>query len=347
MRGLSLVDVYKSYGVTQAVSAVTFDVIEHEIVALLGPSGCGKSTLLALIAGLESVDRGDILWNGKSLTSVPTHQRNFGLMFQDFALFPHMNVEKNVAFGLRMAGLPEEEIHQRVNETLELVGLHDFGKRDVNTLSGGEQQRVALARSLAPAPQLLMLDEPLGSLDRNLRERLVLDLNRILQQTHQTAIYVTHDQEEAFALADRVVVLNAGRIEQVDTPEKIYRKPVSAFVARFLGLGNLLPGEIQEFNGKIAVDTPIGRFPSSETHQGKVTVLLRPDAVSLTQDSPYQVEGTLKYCSFRGKTCLAVADVGGQELEFVFLASEILPDVGGKLQIGFDPERALQIFQNA
>jgi ABC-type Fe3+/spermidine/putrescine transport system ATPase subunit len=347
MKGLKLDNVYKSYEETRAVSGVTFEVAEHEIVALLGPSGCGKSTILAMIAGLESLDQGDIFWNGESLASIPTHRRNFGLMFQDFALFPHMNVEKNIAFGLHMAGLTDEETRPRVNEVLELVGLRGFCKRDVNTLSGGEQQRVALARSLAPEPQLLMLDEPLGSLDRNLRERLVLDLNRILRETKQTAIYVTHDQEEAFALADRIVVLNAGRVEQIDSPEVIYRRPGSVFVARFLGLGNLLPGEIQVINNKALVDTPIGRFRIYENPQGKVTVLLRPDAVSLSQDSPYNIEGTLKYCSFRGNTCRAVVNVNGVELEFDFLASENLPEVGQKLRLGFTPGEALQIFPNA
>jgi ABC-type Fe3+/spermidine/putrescine transport system ATPase subunit len=212
---LTVSQVAKSYGDTRAVVNVRFEVGSGEIVAVLGPSGCGKSTLLELIAGLEPLDRGEILWDGESLNHVPPHQRNFGLMFQDFALFPHRNVFDNVAFGMQMAHVSQEEIQNRVHEVLNLVGLPDFGGRDVNTLSGGEQQRIALARSLAPRPRLLMLDEPLGSLDRNLRERLVRDLRQILREQHLTAIYVTHDQEEAFAIADRVVVMNAGKVEQV------------------------------------------------------------------------------------------------------------------------------------
>ncbi len=247
--GLTLRDIHKSFGSKQALSGVSFQVLEGETVALLGPSGCGKSTLLGIIAGLESPDQGEVLWAGESLAATPAHQRGFGLMFQDFALFPHRDVFGNVAFGLQMAKWSSAQIELRVREVLELVGLPGFERRDVNTLSGGEAQRVALARSLAPGPRLLMLDEPLGSLDRTLRERLVIDLRQILRQSHQTAIYVTHDQEEAFIIADRVVVMNAGRVEQTGPAQEIYRQPAGVFVARFLGLNNLIPGEVEARQG--------------------------------------------------------------------------------------------------
>jgi ABC-type Fe3+/spermidine/putrescine transport system ATPase subunit len=313
-------------------------------VALLGPSGCGKSTILAIIAGLEAPDQGDVLWDDQSLSSTPPHQRNFGLMFQDFMLFPHMNVADNISFGLRMNRKGKAEIEQRVQTTLELVGLPGFGKRDVNTLSGGEQQRVALARSLAPSPRLLMLDEPLGSLDRNLRERLVVELGQILRRTRQTAIYVTHDQEEAFALADRIAVMNQGKVEQVDTPQAIYRHPATVFVARFLGLGNLVPGEIHPLVEGNIVTTPIGNYPVKSNLRGKVTVLIRPEAVSMNGEGNCQLEGTLVTCSFRGSTCRAVLDVHGFELSFDLPTNAEIPPTGETICLGFDSREALQIF---
>jgi ABC-type Fe3+/spermidine/putrescine transport system ATPase subunit len=268
-------------------------------------------------------------------------------MFQDFALFPHMNVYDNVAFGLRMRGLTQDQIRDRVQETIELVGLVGFGKRDVNTLSGGEQQRVALARSLAPQPRLLMLDEPLGSLDRNLRDRLVFDLRDILRQTRQTAIYVTHDQEEAFALADRVVVMNAGKVEQINSPQAIYRQPASTFVAQFLGLTNLIPGYAYQLEDGSRIDTGIGSIESVSSYSGPVMVLLRPDTVNLKGKGSHLLEGTLVERSFRGNLCRAVLDINGQLLTFDFLSNVELPKVGESLRLQFDPQKAVQIFPEA
>ena len=350
MTGLSLHDVYKSYGETRAVDGVSFQVEEGQIVALLGPSGCGKSTILALIAGLENPDKGEICWDSASLQGTPPNQRGFGLMFQDYALFPHMNVYENVAFGLRMASLPAEQVRQRTREVLDLVGLAGFEERDVNTLSGGEQQRVALARSAAPHPRLLMLDEPLGALDRTLRDRLLMELGEILRRMQQTAIYVTHDQEEAFALADRVVVLNLGKIEQAGAPQAIYARPASAFVARFLGLSNLLNGEVLYQQGLPVLQTAIGDLPAAAipagTPAGKVTVLIHPDGVQLDSRLPCQLAGRLVKKSFRGSTFRAVVDVHGTGLTFDFLSSAPLPAVGEPLELGYDPTVALQVFPN-
>ena len=347
MSGLRLHEVYKSYGATRAVDGVTFQVEEGEIVALLGPSGCGKSTILALIAGLETPDCGEICWDSAPLQGTPPDRRGFGLMFQDFALFPHMNVFENVAFGLRMARLPEEQVRERTREVLELVGLSGFDGRDVNTLSGGEQQRVALARSAAPHPRLLMLDEPLGALDRTLRDRLLLELGEILRRMQQTAIYVTHDQEEAFALADRVVVLNLGKVEQAGEPQAIYSQPASAFVARFLGLSNLLPGEVLYRDGLPVLQTPIGALQATippGTPQGRVTVLIRPDAIHLDSRAPCRLKGRLVKKSFRGSTCRAIIEVQGAPLTFDFLSSTPLPAIGETVELGYDPAEALQVF---
>ena len=342
--GLTLRDIHKSFGSKQALSGVSFQVLEGETVALLGPSGCGKSTLLGIIAGLERPDQGEVLWAGESLAATPAHQRGFGLMFQDFALFPHRDVFGNVAFGLQMAKWSSAQIELRVRQVLELVGLPGFERRDVNTLSGGEAQRVALARSLAPGPRLLMLDEPLGSLDRTLRERLVIDLRQILRQSHQTAIYVTHDQEEAFIIADQVVVMNAGRVEQTGPAQEIYRQPAGVFVARFLGLNNLIPGEVEAGRDGKVVRTAIGIYPAGQAAPGPATVLLRPDAVQPGTGLTSQLSGQLKETSFRGGMVRASLAINGLALDFDFPAYVSLPPAGGTMSVSFDPAQAIQVF---
>lgn len=240
---LSLRSLTRAFDGQPVLQGISLEVPNHEIICLLGPSGCGKTTALRIIVGLEIADSGEVWWDGERIDTIPVHERGFGLMFQDFALFPHLNVRDNIRFGMRMRHLPPDEQDQRLRDVLELVGLQGFERRDVSALSGGEKQRVALARSLAPNPQLLLLDEPLGSLDAALRERLVMELRSIIKRAGLTAIYVTHDQREAFAIADRIAVMNAGRIEQIDSPAALYQAPKTAFVARFLGLNNLLDRE--------------------------------------------------------------------------------------------------------
>ena len=263
-----------------------------EIVALLGPSGCGKTTLLRVIAGLQP-HSGDVLWQGRSLAAVPAHRRGFGLVFQDQALFPHLDVERNVAFGLRVQMRTQhgraEERGRRVAEVLELVGLSGFSRRPVDALSGGEAQRVALARALAPHPRLLMLDEPLSGLDRPLREQLLVDLPRILRRLRQTALFVTHDLEEALAVSDRVAVMRAGRIVQVGTPRALYERPASVFVARFLGRANILHGTVRAAGSvrtgpEEAAGTPHGA--DSPVGDGTHRRLLETDIGLLPYDRP-------------------------------------------------------------
>jgi len=245
MTALSVEGVTVSFDGTMAVDAVTLDVAAGEVLGILGPSGSGKSTLLRSVAGLERLDAGRVRWHGDDITALPVHRRGFALMFQDGQLFPHRTVEENIAYPLRIAGErggAGRDRAGRVDELLELVGLAGFGRRRVTELSGGEQQRVALARSLAARPRMLLLDEPLSALDRELRERLAGDLRRILVDTGTTAVFVTHDQDEAFAVSDRVAVMIAGRLVQVGTPAEVWRRPGSAQIARFLGYTTVLEG---------------------------------------------------------------------------------------------------------
>jgi ABC-type Fe3+/spermidine/putrescine transport system ATPase subunit len=282
---LELIDIHKTYENQPLLAGISFAVKAGETVCLLGASGSGKSTLLRIIAGLERSEMGRVLWDGDDLASVPAHLRNFGLVFQDYALFPHLTVAENVAFGLKMQNLPQNEIELRVTDSLKQVDLNSFANRHVTDLSGGEQQRVALARALAPRPRLLMFDEPLGALDRALKDHLLEELRSILHESSVPAIYVTHDQEEAFAIADRIVLLHDGQIVQADTPARVFLNPVSGWVAGFLGLGNV-------FEGKWLGD---GRFETSlgvldvdwkpEAGRGEsVALLVRPEGVKLIEN---------------------------------------------------------------
>lgn len=330
----------KSFAGKPVLRDASFEVESGEIVCLLGPSGCGKTTLLRIIAGLESPDAGRLTFDGRDLAGIPIHRRGFGLMFQDFALFPHKDVWHNVSFGLKMQGLPAEQIERQVHEVMTLVGLAGFERRDVNALSGGEKQRVALARSLAPKPRLLMLDEPLGSLDRKLREELMNELRRILKAAGLTSIYVTHDQQEAFAVADRVVLMNAGRIEQVGAPQTVYQRPASEWAARFLGLTNLLRGEIGPGG---LIETSIGplHIEGARPAARSFTVLIHPNAANLIMPSedrrPNQVEGVLIEQSFRGGHTRAVVRVGAIDLAFEFNATISLPAPGRSIRLALDP----------
>lgn len=328
----------KNYGATTVLRELSLQIEEGEVVALLGPSGCGKTTLLRIIAGLEQLDSGSLVFEGRPIEQVPAYQRGFGLMFQDYALFPHRNVADNIIFGLRMQGQKQELIEQRLGEMLALVGLSGYERRAVYELSGGERQRVALARSLAPRPRLLMLDEPLAALDRTLRERLQDELGTIVREVGVTSIYVTHDQSEAFALADRIVLMNAGRIEQQGPPELVYRHPKSAWAARFLGMENLVPVTIvSQDQNKIALDSPLGRIvlpvEDQQVSAGS-QLLLRPDCarIGLSRADSLSIRVTIQRVTFRGTSFwLDCLHESGTKLSFTL--DERPGQVGDQIQL--------------
>jgi len=286
---LRLERVTKRFGAVTAVDEVSLDVAAGEFVTMLGPSGCGKTTTLRLIAGFERADSGRITLADRDITNVPPQERGIGMVFQNYALFPHMNVFDNVAFGIRTRRMSKQEIHRRVLGALELVDLRDLAYRKIQQLSGGQQQRVALARALAPEPPLILLDEPLSNLDAALRERTRNELRQLLKRVNMTAIFVTHDQEEAFALSDRIVLMHAGRVQQIGAPEELYTDPANVHVATFLGRGAHLPCTIVSVSGNAATCevAPGTHWPARvlggvRAEPGRpATLLVRPDAIAL------------------------------------------------------------------
>jgi len=345
---LEIKNIYKRYEKIPLLRDISFTVERGDVACLLGPSGGGKTTLLRILAGLEEPEQGGIMLEGQSLNDLPPHQRGIVLMFQDYALFPHRSVAENIAFGLKMRELPQQAIQTRVAEMLALVNLDTFGDRDVNELSGGERQRVALARSLAPAPRLLLLDEPLGALDRNLRERLLEELPMILHRVGVTAITVTHDQEEAFALADRVILLHEGQVVQVGAPEAVYDTPTSAWTARFLGLTNLIHATVRSQDPP-RVDTPWGTLPLTGTPalpqpgtQGIVLVhpwglhvgTPCPDPDTYIKLAPARV----KRCTFHGPHYRLELTLEGEQLALTQEAfKSSIPHPGEQLTVWLDP----------
>ncbi|MFD0270946.1 ABC transporter ATP-binding protein [Streptomyces sp. NPDC127106] len=342
---LELAGVSVRFGERAVVDRVDLRVAEHEIVCVLGPSGSGKSTLLRVVAGLQPVSAGRVLLGGADQARVPVHRRGVGLMFQDHQLFPHRNVGENVAFGLRMQGAaaglrglrrgsrgPAED---RVAELLELVGLPGARRRSVSSLSGGEQQRVALARALAPSPRLLMLDEPLGQLDRGLRERLVVELRGLFSRLGTTVLAVTHDQGEAFALADRVVVMSEGRIAQAGTPLEVWQRPASEFVARFLGFENVVPATVSDG----AAATAWGKVPVPEgAPEGEQRVLIRPAGVVLAKAG---LGCEVLSRTFRGThVALRLRPEAGPDLE-AECGLAAAPAVGDRVAVAFTPREVV------
>jgi thiamine transport system ATP-binding protein len=306
---------------------------DGETVGVLGPSGCGKTTLLRAIAGLQRLDAGRVTWNGYDLAAVPPHQRHFGLVFQEYALFPHRDVQGNVDFGLRMAGESATRRSERLDEVLALVGLETLRDRRVALLSGGEQQRVALARALAVSPRLLMLDEPLGALDRAWRKRLLDELHTILDAEHLAALYVTHDQDEAFAIASRVLVMRKGRVVQQGAPTDVWRRPADAWIASFLGFGPSIAANA----GAGRADTAWGEFPTSES--GPVDVVLRPDAVRIALDGALAAR-VVRVAFGALDVEVTAAPAAGPPL-VAHVAHRDAPSVGNEVSLAIDPDAVL------
>ena len=331
---------------------VSFSLEKGEILCLLGPSGSGKTTLLRLLAGLEKEDTGTIMFCGMDIRDVPPHRRNFGMMFQEYALFPHKSVQQNVAFGLEMQHCPGDELTRRVQTVLAMVGLAGLEHRNIDELSGGERQRVALARSLAPEPKLLLLDEPLGSLDRALRDRLTGEIRTILKELEVTAIFVTHDQAEAFSIADKVAILHHGILQQFDTPENLYRHPGNSTVARFLGFRNLIAGTVA---GDNMFDCSLGTLPVMSTIPGRSsrhntipTLLIRPEGARLADcstasNNEIQVSGTITDRQFQGSTYRLNLYVDEITLSFDIPIDPPPPMVGRPIHLVLNPSALVVI----
>jgi ABC-type Fe3+/spermidine/putrescine transport system ATPase subunit len=331
MARVRLVNVVKKFGATTAVDNVSADIQEGEFITLLGPSGCGKTTTLRMVAGLIELTGGQIWFDDQLMNRVPTHRRNIGLAFQSHALFPHLSVAKNVAFGLSVKGRDKGSVKQRVAEMLDLVELSAFADRMPSQLSGGQQQRVALARMLATDPRVLLFDEPLSALDRNLRDTLKYSILALQRRTRKTAIYVTHDQSEAFAISDRIFVMNQGRIEQAGTQLDIYLRPASEFVANFVGDNNALPGTVLEIAGsgetrtalvKSAAATLSAFAPPGIGVGDSVLAMARPENVEILTDAEGQddrgvLSGTVDQIVFEGPTVRLTVDADGTPIELM------------------------------
>lgn len=329
---------------------VSFGLEKGEILCLLGPSGSGKTTLLRLLAGLEKADSGTVYFQGRDLQPIPPHKRNFGMMFQEYALFPHKSVLGNISFGLEMLKMAPPQRDKTVQKMLKLVGLSGFENRKIDDLSGGERQRIALARSLAPEPQLLLLDEPLGSLDRTLRDRLAVEIRSILKSLGVTAVFVTHDQAEAFSVADKVAILDKGVLHQFDTPENLYRAPKNTNVAHFLGFTNLIaPSKnreqpFQNLFGTLRQKKVIARSNIS------ATLLIRPDGARLhtggscSADHPI-LTGVVLHQRFQGSSYRVAAEIAGVPLTFDLPIDPRPPLAGQHIELAIAPSALVLIDQ--
>jgi iron(III) transport system ATP-binding protein len=339
----------KRFGATVALDGLDLEIAPGELFFLLGPSGCGKTTLLRSLAGFHLPDAGRILFDGEDVSQVPPHKRNTGMMFQSYALWPHLTVAQNVAFGLEERKVPRPEIERRVGEALESVRMGAYGARKPNELSGGQQQRVALARALVIRPRCLLLDEPLSNLDARLRLEMREEIRRVCHEFKLTTVYVTHDQKEALSIADRMAVLSAGKVLQAGTPRELYRRPASRAVADFIGETNFIPGQVEAgANGRCTVATAIGRFeglpgdPASPLAAGAaVTVSIRPECWTLGREAPARngVRGRIGAASYQGELAQYEFEAGETRLKISELNPRFIDASGrGELFASAAPE---------
>ena len=309
---IRLKDIVVEFDGESVLRRINLDIRNHEFVTLLGPSGCGKTTTLRIIGGFVNPKSGDVFFDGKRINDLPPYKREVNTVFQKYALFPNLNVYENIAFGLRLKKVPDEEIRERVFEMLDLVNMRGFERKDVNLLSGGQQQRVAIARALINKPQVLLLDEPLGALDLKLRKEMQIELKKIQRETKITFIYVTHDQEEALTMSDTVIVMRAGEIQQIGTPIDIYNEPVNAFVADFIGESNIIDGIMKKdylvnFAGR---DFDCVDFGFAENEN--VDVVIRPEDIKISEPEKGQITGKVESIIFKGVHYeIVVIDING------------------------------------
>lgn len=352
---LELKNIRKSFDGTEVLRDISLAVREGEFVTLLGSSGCGKTTLLRIIAGLEYPDSGSVLLDGRDMENMPPEKRNVNMVFQNYALFPHMNVEQNIGYGLKLRGIPKEERKKRVSEMLSLVQLEGYETRRPLAMSGGQRQRVAIARALINNPKVLLLDEPLGALDLQLRRQMQLELKRLQKTLGITFIYITHDQEEAINMSDRIVVLRDGKIEQVGTPAEIYDTPRTSYVASFVGSANILCGIPETENGMI-LRADFGRMNCSGAHaarsgaDGKQTLAVRGERIEIhrTPESEVFIEGDIAEKNFAGGMLrIAVRLSDGSEVVISRHGIDIAYEIGEHVYLEWPAEAAVLVDREA
>ncbi len=348
MISITLRNVSKRFGQTLAVQDVSLEVKRGELFFLLGPSGCGKTTLLRLIAGFGRPDEGEIYFDDKEVASVPPHKRNTAMVFQNYALWPHMSVTENVAYGLRERKVPKAARTNLIRDALRKIRMGEYGDRMPNQLSGGQQQRVALARALVTHPDAVLLDEPLSNLDARLRLEMRHEIRRIHDEIGITMVYVTHDQKEALSMADRIAVMSMGRVEQIGEPRTLYGHPANRFVAQFIGEINLIPGALLRVDGDWGVvRTPLGEFrarlPRGTLPEGaKVECMVRPECLHLDDKADNTFRAKVVRSVYLGELEEFLLDAGGQELRAVAAnPGERAPGPGAELAVSFDPGDAV------